>query len=554
MSALAPFPAFPAIDRLVLVGEIEQNLIRLCRSIDSFEPISAVVGQAGVGKTLLGKLLNQQYHDTHRVITINDGSEDGATTILQHLVHTFGKSTEGRTRTALRLELLDCLRQMEEIRSHVLLIIDNAQNLDAEAFEGIQYLADLMINDRPRIQCVLMGTQKLEDNLIGQGSESLTQRITTRCYLHPLNENETRDYVHATISQCGADPEGTIDDAAIKSLFHSTSGIPRLINQLMTETIDQAAESAEEMITERIVQSAWAHLQQLPDPNESPASDSATGDIEFGELSDFSDDTSAMEFSHSSNPEVITSDDSIEITGLQSANAGEVTQSSAQTNEPQSTETLLEKCDPTIATNPLDNTELAVEDTCSTGSPFSSTFRSDDQQLNTIDPANAAELNCLESIIEEQLGVSEATQPPIATTNQSDAVFFETDPSREEVGSLVNEEFGDELIDDSDFELDPEAERRALMSLLKNEQEHHQVEVDSDHHRGPVLDIDAVSRNESGLPKQRPVRAQSSEMESSNPEEDYLMVDPPHAGPTSSPVNADEVEAFLRKLRDARGN
>ena len=89
MSALAPFPAFPAIDRLVLVGEIEQNLIRLCRSIDSFEPISAVVGQAGVGKTLLGKLLNQQYHDTHRVITINDGSEDGATTILQHLVHTF---------------------------------------------------------------------------------------------------------------------------------------------------------------------------------------------------------------------------------------------------------------------------------------------------------------------------------------------------------------------------------------------------------------------------------------------------------------------------------
>lgn len=288
---LPPFPAFPAVSRYVPIGGIQDTLMRLCRSIDSYEPISAVFGAPGTGKTLLTQFMQQQYVDSHYVVSLPDASLAERPALLQFILHALGENPEGRSDAEMQMLLIDILSCEDSATCDVLLIIDDAQNLPESTLENIRSLTNIMIQGRPRISAVLVGTNKFEEQLLGSGSEPVSQRIATRCYLHPLNTKETRTYVHQTIESCGADPASTINESAIAALHHITNGLPRLINQLMTEAIDIAAETEQTVIDDQIMHSAWASLQQLPDPSAIEKEPAQEIDVEFGELSDFGDST-----------------------------------------------------------------------------------------------------------------------------------------------------------------------------------------------------------------------------------------------------------------------
>ena len=286
MTPLPPFPAFPSTERFKNVGTIQQSLDRLCRAIDSMEPISVVFGQAGVGKSLLAEKLREDYQESHHLVAIRDGSINNHLDLLQYLLQPFHVDTEGRDEISLRIELQKCLSQEDQQDKSILLIVDNSQRLTIDAFEAIQSATDLLAHGRPQIQAILLGSQKLEELLIGSCPESITQRIATRCYLQALNENETRSYIHSVIEECNAEPSDTITENALSTLFHFTNGIPRVINQLMTEAIDLAASKDCTAIDEGVIQSSWASLQQLPDPTENEEVMAHSHEIEFGELTD----------------------------------------------------------------------------------------------------------------------------------------------------------------------------------------------------------------------------------------------------------------------------
>ena len=89
MTPLPPFPAFPSTERFKNVGTIQQSLDRLCRAIDSMEPISVVFGQAGVGKSLLAEKLREDYQESHHLVAIRDGSINNHLDLLQYLLQPF---------------------------------------------------------------------------------------------------------------------------------------------------------------------------------------------------------------------------------------------------------------------------------------------------------------------------------------------------------------------------------------------------------------------------------------------------------------------------------
>jgi hypothetical protein len=126
---------------------------------------------------------------------------------------------------------------------------------------------------------------KLDELLVEPSMEAFTQRVATRCYLHAMNADETRRYVTETIRNCASDPDETITFEAIAAVHHACGGVPRLVNQMMTQAIDCAEEAGQANITEQIVDQAWAQLQQLPSPMvEEPRILRSGAPIEFGEL------------------------------------------------------------------------------------------------------------------------------------------------------------------------------------------------------------------------------------------------------------------------------
>jgi hypothetical protein len=156
--------------------------------------------------------------------------------------------------------------------------------------ESIRRLTNVMRHDQPAVSAVVVGGAKLDETLTSPALEPFVQRVATRCYLHPLTGEETRQYIRDAIHACDASPDETITEGAVSAIFHASSGVPRLINQLMTESIDCAAERDQSLIDEAIVDQAWANLQQLPGPiTDEPVLQAHPGEhsvVEFGELQD----------------------------------------------------------------------------------------------------------------------------------------------------------------------------------------------------------------------------------------------------------------------------
>ncbi|MGB7324162.1 MAG: AAA family ATPase [Rubripirellula sp.] len=280
------FPSFPAVTRYVALGSVEEAFARVCRSVDAQEAVSLVIGPPGTGKSLICGLLVEQYKETHEVVVLGETPIEDRASFLRHLLHHLGMNFSQTPENDLQLALVDRVCGPSSASGGLLIVIDEAQSIAPEVLEAVRMVTNIMKGGVPRVSAVVCGAMKLDEVLIDTSLEAFTQRIATRCYLHPMNAHETRYYIHEIIRGCGADPKDVIVDEAASAIHHASSGVPRLVNQMMTQAIDTAEEAGESLITEAVVDRAWAALQQLPCPMVDEPSLQSTGGaaVEFGEL------------------------------------------------------------------------------------------------------------------------------------------------------------------------------------------------------------------------------------------------------------------------------
>lgn len=283
---VAPFPAYACADRYVALGSIAETLLRVGRSVLAREAISLVIGPPGVGKTLLLAMLVKQFAESHDVVNLGDTTIDDRSAFLRHLLHHLGVDYKKTAENDLHLALVDAVCGSDAATEGLLILIDESQALAPEVLEAIRLVTNIMKDGKPRVSAVVAGGMKLEEVLVDGFLEPFVQRVATRCYLHPMNLNETRQFIRETIRGCGSDPDTTILDSAIAAIHHAASGVPRLVNQMMTQAIDTAADADVALIDDAIVDRAWATLQQLPSPmiEQPELKSSASSSIEFGEL------------------------------------------------------------------------------------------------------------------------------------------------------------------------------------------------------------------------------------------------------------------------------
>ena len=287
---LPPFPAFPSTDRYVALGSIQDAVQRVHHSIQAKDAISIVIGPPGTGKTLICGLLSDQFQRSHQVITLGETPIADRESFLRRILHQLGTDLTNIPSGDLQLALFDHLCLNEPTDAGLLLLIDESQSLTTELLETVRTLTNLTRNGEPRVSVVLAGGNQLDELLIPPSMDGFRQRISTRCYLHPLNAEETGWYINQTIRNCGCDPDATITPDAISAVHHACSGVPRLLNQLLTHAIEYAAQHDQYLITDRIVEMAWADIQQLPSPMiDEPDINLDVSSIEFGELDELPD-------------------------------------------------------------------------------------------------------------------------------------------------------------------------------------------------------------------------------------------------------------------------
>ena len=282
-----PFPAFPSVSRYVPIGSVEDAIKRTRRSIDACEGLSLVIGPPGTGKSLVCALLAREYANSHDVVNLGETPVSDSATFYRHLLHHLDVDFDAIPEGDLQLALVERVRDPKATDKGLLVLVDEAQSLSPDVLEAIRMTTNIMLDGQPRVYVVVCGGPKLDETLSLPALEPLTQRVAARCYLHPLTSKETRQYISDSIVACGADPDETITDEAISAVHHASSGVPRLINQLVTCAIDVAADADQSLITDSIIDRAWAELQQLPSPMiEEPKLAKDSAPVEFGELAE----------------------------------------------------------------------------------------------------------------------------------------------------------------------------------------------------------------------------------------------------------------------------
>jgi general secretion pathway protein A len=112
---------------------------------------------------------------------------------------------------------------------HVVVVIDEAQNLSPEALEQVRLLTNLETAKEKLLQMVLLGQPELRQLLQRQNLRQLSQRITARYHLAPLDREDTMAYVKHRMEVAGAQ-RNPFRRSAMRALYLRSGGVPRLIN------------------------------------------------------------------------------------------------------------------------------------------------------------------------------------------------------------------------------------------------------------------------------------------------------------------------------------
>lgn len=210
-----------------------EALSSLLYSIEDRKGFSVVTGEIGSGKTTVCRaLLNKLEIGTKTALITNTHltPKQLLCSILEELEVPFQYNWS-------KTKLLSCLNKflIEQIslNFNVILIIDEAQNLNAKTLEEIRMLSNLETEREKLIQIILLGQPELEDKLESKELEQLKQRITIYYHIFPLDGDETEEYIRHRLKIAGHNGDGLMfDNSALKQIHNYSGGVPRLINSI----------------------------------------------------------------------------------------------------------------------------------------------------------------------------------------------------------------------------------------------------------------------------------------------------------------------------------
>jgi type II secretory pathway predicted ATPase ExeA/pSer/pThr/pTyr-binding forkhead associated (FHA) protein len=190
-----------------------------------------ITGEIGIGKTtVLNTVLEELGRDfvtakiTHTTLSHIE--------LLQALLSAFGMPMYTKKKVLLLDTLREFFLQKNKEGKHVVIIVDEAQNLSAPALEELRLLSCIDTADRKIVSIALTGQRGLDDVIDSPGLAQLRQRARLRQRLEALTEEETFAYIHHRLEVAGGDSEALFEPDAVREIHRLAFGIPRLVNTL----------------------------------------------------------------------------------------------------------------------------------------------------------------------------------------------------------------------------------------------------------------------------------------------------------------------------------
>lgn len=190
-----------------------------------------ITGEIGAGKTTLIETFLHELQPEVIVAQINQ-TQLSPTAFLQTVLVQFGFSPFNMKKPEVLATLNDFLIEQHASGRKVLLIVDEAQNLNSKVLEEVRMLSGIETTKDKVLRIILAGQPELNDKLNSKELVQLAQRVRLRFHLSALTREETDLYIDHRLEVAGSQGRRIFADDTYPTIYRLTGGVPRLINTL----------------------------------------------------------------------------------------------------------------------------------------------------------------------------------------------------------------------------------------------------------------------------------------------------------------------------------
>jgi general secretion pathway protein A len=235
-----PFGVTPDARYLFLSSTHKEALGSLLYGISEGCGFLALMASPGLGKTTL--LFHALYQLREKAVTVFlFQTICTSVDLLRALLAGLGVQDTQGSLIQLQSRLMEALLAQARLGKRVVVVIDEAQNLDDSVLELIRMLSNFETPREKLVQIVLSGQLELAEKIASPDLEQLRQRVSIFSELTPLSREDTELYIDHRLRIAGysfAGPLFTRDALALIS--EASHGIPRNINNLCFNALSLA--------------------------------------------------------------------------------------------------------------------------------------------------------------------------------------------------------------------------------------------------------------------------------------------------------------------------
>jgi type II secretory pathway predicted ATPase ExeA len=224
----------------------------------------ALIAEPGMGKTTLLYQLQEILPEKSRVAFLFQ-TQCNSREFFQYLLNELGVDTRGMGLVAMHKKLNEMMFDEMLETNRLVLIVDEAQNLDARVLETIRLLSNFETAHSKLLQIVLAGQPELGAKLHQKELSQLLQRVSVVKQLRPFSLQETATYIRHRLKVAGYVGADIFDSNATLLIHEKSHGIPRIINKLCYNALLEARFQGRRTVTAEIMEKTFSSLD-LPRP------------------------------------------------------------------------------------------------------------------------------------------------------------------------------------------------------------------------------------------------------------------------------------------------
>jgi general secretion pathway protein A len=242
--SLSPDPAF-----FYRSEQHEEALANLVYGVQARKGFIVLSGEVGTGKTTMLECLRDYLESQYIEFAFLFNSRINVEQFFEMIAYDLDLHCPRTSKTEVLFALNQLLVEQAQDGRTVVLIVDEAHNLEWDVLEEIRLLGNLENRNGKLLQIILAGQPELDRKLDAPNLRQLKQRIVLRCNLQPFTLRDAVEYIVSRLERAGMHDQNVFSEELMAEIHLRAQGIPRVINAVCDNMLLTAFASESKVCT-----------------------------------------------------------------------------------------------------------------------------------------------------------------------------------------------------------------------------------------------------------------------------------------------------------------